>query len=237
MAEAARRVSRDIAAPLPTPATANSAVGPLTIDAVSLHRPLSDKFIVDGLSFDVGLGETVALTGPSGAGKSTLLLAVAALHPIAKGRITLGGMPVTDFDETALRNDVALLPQRSALMAGSVAEALRLAAPESDDATLWRVLEAVELTPVFKVRDGLDTMLGARGEGLSGGEARRLALARVLLRQPKVLLLDEPTEGLDEPTAKAVLVGMRNMLPNSAILIAAHRKIETEFADKIVKLV
>ena len=98
------------------------------------------------------------------------------------------------------------------------------------------MLEAVRLADMLRARDGLDTMIGPRGEGLSGGEARRLVLARILLRRPKVLLLDEPTEGLDDATARQVLAGLRRILPEAAILIAAHRHVETEFADRVVRL-
>jgi ATP-binding cassette subfamily C protein CydC len=111
-----------------------------------------------------------------------------------------------------------------------------VAAPHSDEASLWQMLEHVQLADMLRARDGLDTRIGARGEGLSGGEARRLVLARVLLRRPKVLLLDEPTEGLDDNTARLVLTGLRRVLPDAAILIAAHRPVETAFADRIVRL-
>ena len=236
MAEAARRVSRDLVPAPQATGTTTTAGGALRIDDVTLNRPLSNAPILSALSLDVAAGETVALTGPSGSGKSTLLLAVAQLQPVAAGRITVGGVSIADWDENALRKAVALLPQRSVLMTGTVAEALRLAAPDSDDATLWQMLDAVQLTDTLDARDGLDTMIGARGEGLSGGEARRLVLARVLLRRPQVLLLDEPTEGLDEATARQVLAGLRRVLPDAAILIAAHRTVETAFADRIISL-
>lgn len=236
MAEAARRVSRDIAVPLPKPATAAATAEHLQIQAVALNRPLSNIPVLEDLSLDIRSAETVALMGPSGSGKTTILLSIAGLHPVAAGLITLGGLPISDWDEASLRNAVALLPQRSSLMSGTVADALRLAAPNSDDAILWRVLEAVQLAELFRARDGLNTAIGPRGDGLSGGEARRLVLARVLLRRPKVLLLDEPTEGLDETTAQAVLLGVRRFLPDAAILIAAHRLVETRFADRILSL-
>ena len=236
MAEAARRVSRDLVPAPQATGTTTTAGGALRIDDVTLNRPLSNAPILSALSLDVAAGETVALTGPSGSGKSTLLLAVAQLQPVAAGRITVGGVSIAHWDENALRKAVALLPQRSVLMTGTVAEALRLAAPDSDDATLWQMLDAVQLTDTLDARDGLDTMIGARGEGLSGGEARRLVLARVLLRRPQVLLLDEPTEGLDEATARQVLAGLRRVLPDAAILIAAHRSVEIAFADRIISL-
>lgn len=236
MAEAARRVSRDITVSPPDAAASAATGGHLKIEGVRLTRPLSHVPVLDDLSFDVAAGETVALTGPSGSGKSTLLLSVAGLHPVAAGVITLGGLHVSDWDEASLRDAVALLPQRSVLMSGTIADALRLAAPQSDDDALRQVLEAVQLSDVVQARDGLNTPLGARGDRLSGGEGRRLVLARVLLRRPKVLLLDEPTEGLDEATAQAVLTGVRRFLPNAAIVIAAHRLVETRFADRTVSL-
>lgn len=241
MAEAARRVSSDLVTPAPSAFDGSAtegftADGALKIENASLSRPLSRMNIIEGFTLEIQPGETVALTGPSGSGKSTLLLAVAALHPVADGRIIMGGVSVDEWDEETLRETVALLPQRSALMAGTVREALHLAAPKSDDAALWDVLDSVRLSTLLGARDGLNTMIGARGGGLSGGEARRLTLARVLLRRPKLLLLDEPTEGLDSDTAKAVLDGVRRYLPEAAIMIAAHRNIETDFSDRVVAL-
>ncbi len=236
MAEAARRVSRDIATPLPVGAKPTGGDGPLCIDAVTLHRALSVQPIMQNLTLHVARGETVAITGPSGVGKSTLLLAVAGLHPVSGGQITLGGIPTDAWEEAALCKHLTLLPQRSALMSGTVAQALHLAAPDCDDATLWQVLDAVQLSHTLHARSGLDTMIGARGDGISGGEARRLTLARALLRRPRVLLLDEPTEGLDQKTAEAVLAGVRQFLPDCAILIAAHRGVETLFADRVTTL-
>jgi ATP-binding cassette subfamily C protein CydC len=236
MAEAARRVARDIATCAPIQGGAEVPDGPLRLESVSLHRALSSAPLIEDVTLSLAPGETVALTGRSGVGKSTLLLAVAALHPVSKGQITLGGISVADCSEAALRRVVTLLPQRSALMSGSVGDALRLAAPDSDDAALWQVLEVVQLASVMRARQGLETTIGIRGDGLSGGEARRLAMARALLRRPAVLLLDEPTEGLDRSTAMTVLHSVRDFLPNAAILIAAHRNAEIEFADRVCPL-
>lgn len=241
MAEAARRVSRDLASRGPeaseraTDVVAGGARG-LTVENLTLHRPLSDVPVIVGFDLAVSAGETVALTGASGAGKSTLLLAAAGLHPVASGRILLGGQAVPMQDENTLRRALTLVPQRSALMAGTVADALRLADPDCDSAAMWQVIDAVQLAATLEGRDGLETRIGPRGDGLSGGEARRLVLARALLRRPDVFLLDEPTEGLDAPTARAVLDGLRGFLPDAAFLIAAHRDIETEFADRIIPI-
>jgi ATP-binding cassette subfamily C protein CydC len=148
----------------------------------------------------------------------------------------LGGLAIADWDEAALRGVVTLLPQRSALMSGTVAEALRLGAPQADEVALQQVLDIVELSHTLSARGGLEARIGPRGESFSGGEARRLVLARALLRHPKLLLLDEPTEGLDDATAKAVLYAIRRYLPDAAILIAAHRAVETRFADRVISI-
>lgn len=236
MADAARRVGRDLATADTVTGTAHHA-GParLVVRNLDLAPPGRKTPVVTGASLTLRPGQTVALTGPSGAGKSTLLLALAGLHQPLAGQILLGGIAIGDWSEPALRTAMTLLPQRSALMAGTVTDALTLAGP-APETELWHALRAVGLDAVIAAKGGLSARLGPRGAGLSGGELRRLALARALLRRPQVLLLDEPTEGLDDPTARAVLAGVRAFLPQAAILIAAHRPAEIDFADRIIPL-
>lgn len=238
MADAARRVGRDLG-PAPGDATEShsplSNPGTLSLTDVTLLRPGTDRPVLQGLSLSVRPSETLALVGPSGAGKSSVLLAIAGLHPLARGTIFLGDTDLSTLPDADLRAVVTLLPQRSQLMAGTVADALRLGNTASDD-DLWQALKLVQLDTVVRSRGGLAMAVGPRGAGLSGGEARRLTLARALLRRPAVLLLDEPTEGLDDPTARAVLHGLRAYLPDAAIVMAAHRSAETDFADRRVAI-
>ena len=235
MADAARRVGGDLARPASSDADGEPGFDtpPLRLERLVLHRPGGTEPLMRETSFSVARGETVAITGASGTGKSTLLLAIAGLHPVAVGEIVLGGRAIADWPETVLRRHVTLLPQRSSLMAGTFAEALELAGPVEEN-RLWDILAATQLDRIVEERGGLSARIGPRGDGLSGGEARRLVLARALLRSPDVLLLDEPTEGLDDATAYAVLQGIRHILPEAAILIAAHRGIEIDFADRVI---
>ena len=209
---------------------------PVRIERLTLHRPGTTLPIVSDLSLTLEGGTTTLLTAPSGQGKSTLLAAIAGLIPPATGDVILGGVTHADWPEGALRQRITLLPQRAALIAGTVAENLRLAAPDAPDAALWAALETAELAQVLRGRDGLDTRLGPRGVGLSGGESRRLALDRAILTEPEVLLLDEPTEGLDGATAARVLANLRAALPAAALVIAAHRDTDQIEAHRIVTL-
>lgn len=237
MIQAARRVEPALAVPTPphVPSEPDMASG-LQLDSV-VYRPSAGRAALFApVSAQVAPGEMLALTGPSGVGKSTVLLMAAGALVPDSGRISLGGSDVALLPPAVLHRHLVMVPQRNGLVAGTVAENLRLAAPEAEDAALWRVLETVCLAQTVRSKGGLEARLGQRGAGLSGGEARRLVLARALLRDPDVLLLDEPTEGLDSATAERVMVGLRAALPRAAILVAAHRKTERDAADKVLDI-
>ncbi|TYB87937.1 amino acid ABC transporter ATP-binding/permease protein [Oceaniovalibus sp. ACAM 378] len=173
-----------------------------------------------GLSIELEAGDAVALTGPSGSGKTSLLMQIAGLAD--NDGISILGRPPAHWADAALRKVVTMVPQRSALIAGTIRENLSLAG-EVEDAGMWRALDAVALGDVIRERGGLDARLNEGGAGLSGGQARRLSLARAVLKSPRLLLLDEPTEGLDADTANRVLWGLRNALPEAAIIATLHR--------------
>ncbi|WP_095588999.1 amino acid ABC transporter ATP-binding/permease protein [Actibacterium ureilyticum] len=236
MIPAARRVLpalRPADAPAPDPAPAPTG-GALSARALTARR--GTRALFAPLEFTLQPGETIALTGRSGCGKSTVLLMAAGQIAPDGGAIDLGGIAIATLPEATRTALIAMVPQRHALIAGTIAENLRLADTGADDATLWAALRATCLDRTIRDKGGLTAPLGFRGAGLSGGEARRLVLARALLRRPRVLLLDEPTEGLDAPTARAVLGGIRIALPDAAILMAAHRPEETDFADRCIAL-
>ncbi|MCI2393508.1 ATP-binding cassette domain-containing protein [Aliiroseovarius sediminis] len=187
---------------------------------LQIHQP--------ALTLSLAPGQAAAVTGPSGSGKTSLLMQIAGLAPDT-GITILGTGPGT-WPEDALRDTLTMVPQRSALLAGTIRDNLALAAAV-DDGQMWRALDAVVLGDMIRARGGLDMDLGEGGAGLSGGQARRLALARAILRQPRLLLLDEPTEGLDRDTADRVLRGVRAALPQAAILATLHRSADHPVFD------
>ncbi|WP_181706060.1 thiol reductant ABC exporter subunit CydC [Chthonobacter rhizosphaerae] len=184
-----------------------------------------------GVSLRIEPGERVALVGPSGAGKSTLLALLAGLVEPAGGRMAVDG-----FAPEAGRPDVGLLTQRTELFRGTVRDALALGRPDGSDAVFRRALETVALWPVVEARGGLHMALGEGGAGLSGGERRRLALARLLVAEPALLLLDEPTDGLDAGTAARVMAGLAAATEGRTVVLASHLGDEAAFADRLVRV-
>ncbi|MGM0585161.1 MAG: amino acid ABC transporter ATP-binding/permease protein [Pseudomonadota bacterium] len=239
MRDAAGRIFPGAARPDPparTAAPAPQAPAALEARELTCRRPGAPRPVIRGVSLTVAPGETVALVGASGSGKSTLLALMAGLLTPETGEVRWRGRPLQDWPEPALRAELTLVPQRSALIAGTIRDNLALARDALDDAEALAALEAAALAQTVAAKGGLSARLGERGAGLSGGEARRLALARGLLRRPRALLLDEPTEGLDAATARAVLAGIRRLLPGAAILVASHRPAERAWADRVVRL-
>ncbi|MFC3166312.1 thiol reductant ABC exporter subunit CydC [Ciceribacter thiooxidans] len=241
MTDAARRVETQFA---DEPATASRQTGSLppacSVGSMLSGRDLSylrgTRTLFEGLDFDVGAGETLALVGESGAGKTTLLNIVRGLEAPTRGGVWLQRRAIAGLPEAERAALIGYLPQRATLVRGTIADNLRLAAPTADDDMLWESLRIACLDEVVAAKGGLAHPLGEGGQGLSGGERRRLALARMLLRQPSVMLLDEPTEGLDVETARAVLVRVRSAFRQAAIVIAAHRAEERAWADRALEI-
>ncbi len=195
----------------------------LRFDAVTAAHSSAGAAVLHGVSLRIDIGERVALIGPSGAGKSTLLA-------IAAGEL----MPRTG---TATALPSCLLTQRTELFQDSLRDNLRLADPSADDARLWRALEAAGLAHDIRASAaGLDTRLGEGGLGLSGGQSRRLALARLLLRPTDFWLLDEPTEALDTEVAHDVLQRLAEHAGQRTVLIATHLRREAALADRLVRI-
>lgn len=176
------------------------------------------------VDLDLAPLERVVLQGPSGCGKSTLLGAVLGLVPLAGGQGDIGGVPFAELDLQAWHAQVCWVPQRPVVVDGTVADNVRLGRPQATDAQVWQALEAAQLGEVVaSMHDGLETPLWERGDGLSVGELRRLALARAYLRDAPFLLLDEPTAGLDADSEARVVEALETIAVGRTVLMATHR--------------
>ncbi|WDV52943.1 thiol reductant ABC exporter subunit CydD [Streptomyces coeruleorubidus] len=223
----------------PVPASGSGAVpeGALSFEGVTVRYPGRSADAISDASFTVEPGETVALVGPSGAGKSTLLNALLGFVQPTEGRVRIGGVDLADVDLEQWRSRIAWVPQRPHLYAGTIAENVRLARPDADDHAVRRALrDAGALEFVDALPEGVDTVLGEDGAGLSAGQRQRLALARAFLADRPVLLLDEPTAALDGATEAEVVTAVRRLAAGRTVLLVVHRPALLGVADRVVRL-
>ena len=222
------------------PVVLSPLLGPaqIALEGVSFRYPSRpDVTVLDGVTFAVGAGETVALVGPSGAGKSTLFDLLLRFYDPTAGRVQLDGTDLTRCALEALRGQIGLVPQDSVLFAGSLADNLRYGAPDASVAELRAALDAASaLAFVDALPQGLETRVGEDGVGLSGGQRQRLAIARALLKKPRLLLMDEATSALDAQSEEAIRRTMRSLKGRCTVLIIAHRLSTVVEADRIVVL-
>ncbi|MFG2099166.1 thiol reductant ABC exporter subunit CydD [Micromonospora echinaurantiaca] len=182
-------------------------------------------------------GERIAIVGPSGAGKSTLLNLLLGFVTPTTGRITVGGVDLAGADPDAWRRQLAWVPQRAHLFAASLADNIRLGAPDTPDAVLAAAVRDAALDDVVAgLPDGLATVLGERGHGLSSGQRQRVALARAFLRDAPVVLLDEPTARLDSASEAVVLAATRRLVAGRTALLVAHRPALLADADRVLRV-
>jgi ATP-binding cassette, subfamily C, bacterial CydCD len=209
----------------------------IRFEDVTVRYPGRSYDAVSDVSFTVAPGETVAIVGPSGVGKSTLLNVLLGFTRATAGTVSVGGTDLAVLDMEQWRSRVAWVPQRPHLYAGSIAENVRLARPDADDAAVRRALaDAGALEFVDALPDGADTVLGEDGAGLSAGQRQRLALARAFLADRPVLLLDEPTASLDGETEAEVVEAVRRLAVGRTVLLVVHRPALLDVADRVVRL-
>ncbi|PPS75595.1 MULTISPECIES: thiol reductant ABC exporter subunit CydD [Streptomyces] len=234
---AAEEIFEVLEAPRPASGSEPVPKGALSFEGVTVRYPGRSADAVTNVTFGVEPGETVALVGPSGAGKSTLLSVLLGFVRPAEGQVRVGGVDLVDADLEQWRSRIAWVPQRPHLYAGTIAENVRLARPGADDDSVRRALrDAGALEFVDTLPQGVETVLGEDGAGLSAGQRQRLALARAFLADRPVLLLDEPTAALDGATEAEVVAAVRRLAAGRTVLLVVHRPALLDVADRVVRL-
>lgn len=208
--------------------------GPLALSVRDLSFGYGDERVLDHVAFDVEAGTVTAIVGPTGSGKSTLCNLLAGLARPTDGEIRLGDVPLRCADPADLRAAVALVFQETFLFADTIVENLTLG-ESVDPATQQWALDIAQAGYVDDLAQGRDTLVGERGVTLSGGQRQRLALARALLRRPRLLLLDDATSAIDPRIEERILDGLRAEL-DTTTLVVAHRVATIRLADQVVFL-
>jgi thiol reductant ABC exporter CydD subunit len=210
---------------------------PISFECVGFTYPGRDQPALDSVTFEVRPGEVLALTGPSGCGKTTLLAMLLGFIRPAAGAVLVGDADLATLDPDAWRQVIAWAPQRPHLFAGTIADNVRLGRPDARDLDVEVALADAGLSDlVAALPHGVGTRLGERGSGISAGERQRVALARAFLRNPRLLLLDEPTANLDGQTEADVLDAVARLARGRTVVMVAHRPALLALADRVVDL-
>jgi ATP-binding cassette subfamily B protein len=205
-------------------------------DVATLDRTITEP-VLRGVSFTVQPGQMVALVGPSGAGKSTTAMLVPRVYDATSGSVLVGDVDVRRATLDSLRDTIGVVTQDSHLFHETIAENLRYARPEATDEELWTALDRAQVGQLIReLPDGLDTVVGERGYRFSGGEKQRIAIARLLLKAPSVVILDEATAHLDSESEAAVQRALGEALAGRTALVIAHRLSTVRDADQILVL-
>jgi ABC-type multidrug transport system fused ATPase/permease subunit len=211
--------------------------GAVELDRVSFTYPGADALALDRVSLSIAPGETLALVGASGAGKTTVARLLPRLYDPSSGAIRIDGHDLRDLELASLRRQVAILFQEALVLHATIRENIAFGRPDATDAQIEAAARAAGLEEfVAELASGLDTDIGERGRRLSGGQRQRVAIARALLADAPVLVLDEPSTGLDAETRERVLDPLADLIAERTTLIVAHDLLTVREADRIAVL-
>lgn len=191
--------------------------------------------VLQDISLDIHAGETIAFVGPSGAGKTTLCSLLPRFYEIEAGSITIDGIDIRDIKLASLRQQIGIVQQDVFLFAGTVRENIAYGKLEATETEIWEAARRAQLETFIRAQtDGLDTIIGERGVKLSGGQKQRLAIARMFLKNPPILILDEATSALDTETEQGIQQSLLELSTGRTTLVIAHRLATIRNADRIV---
>lgn len=204
----------------------------IQLNDIFFRYPDAENNAINGLTLNVEHQSHVAILGQTGSGKSTLLQLLCRYWDVEKGNISIAGTPLTQISEATLRNSISVVSQRVDILNGSLRDNLIMASPNASDEAISDILQQVELSSLTEEK-GLDTWLGDGGRQLSGGERRRIGIARAILHNAPIVLLDEPTEGLDKKTEQQILSLFDKFFANKTVIFITHRLVNLEQMDNI----
>jgi ATP-binding cassette subfamily B protein len=206
-----------------------------TLEDVTTLSRTENAPVLKGVDFTVEAGQMVALVGPSGAGKSTTSMLVSRVYDATEGSVLIGGVDVKDATLASLRDTIGVVTQDSHLFHETIAENLRYARPEATEDDMWEALRGAQVEALVRsLPEGLETVVGERGYRFSGGEKQRIAIARLLLKQPSIVIMDEATAHLDSESEAAVQRALSLALRGRTALVIAHRLSTIRSADQIL---
>lgn len=193
--------------------------------------------VLHGVDLEAKSGEMIALVGPTGAGKSTIVNLLVRFYEFTSGEISIDGIPLREISKSHLRDSIAVVTQESFMFNGTTAENLRIGKPDATEEEIWEVLRAANAADfVGRLPEGLHTPLGERGVKLSVGEKQRLSIARALLKNPPILILDEATASVDTATERLIQEALDHLMENRTSFVIAHRLSTVRHADQILVL-
>jgi ABC-type multidrug transport system fused ATPase/permease subunit len=204
---------------------------------VTFRYPGQTRDALSDVTFSVAPGETVALVGPSGAGKSTVAKLLLRFYDPTEGEVRVDGRDLRDVRLKQLRDNVTALLQETLVFHGTVRENIAYGKPDATDADVFAAARAADAHEfIAALPDGYDSVIGQKGRKLSGGQRQRIAIARAMIRDAPVLLLDEPTTGLDAESGERVLAPLRRLIEGRATIVISHNLMTVRDATRIVVL-
>jgi subfamily B ATP-binding cassette protein MsbA len=211
--------------------------GAIRVDGVSFHYPPARRQTLTDLTFGVEAGQTLAIVGPSGAGKSTVVRLLLRFLDPTSGRLTIDGHDLRDIDLRSLRENIAVVWQESLLLGGTIRDNIAYGRPGATEDEIVRAAEAADAHAfITALPEGYDTVVGQDGARLSGGQRRRIAIARAMIRDAPILILDEPTAGLDAASSERILAPLRRLMAGRATILISHDLQTVRDATEIVVL-